>query len=154
MAVSQAPASVSGSADRALMEASLAALGDRYEGLAAELIDALIAAHPEHAHAFLNPEAARERMTRETLEALLGLAADESWVATTVVDFVDLHHKYAAFSARDYADWFALAIAAMARRTGADWPARATAAWIRQAERLTRLVAGELVRTAPRQTAR
>jgi hypothetical protein len=136
--------------DRTLMEASLAAIGDRYEGLAAELFEALIAAHPEHAHAFLNPAAARERMTRETLQALLGLAADEGWVATTVVDFVDLHHKYAAFSANDYADWFALAIAGMERRAGADWPRGATAAWRRQTERLTRLVAGELARgTSP-----
>lgn len=95
------------SEDHALMEASLVALGDGYEGMAAELFDDLIAAHPQHAHAFLNPAAARERMTRETLEALLGLAEDAPWVATTVIDFVDLHRGYAPFTADDYADWFA-----------------------------------------------
>jgi hypothetical protein len=118
--------------------------------MAAELFDDLIAAHPQHAHAFLNPAAARERMTRETLEALLGLAEDAPWVATTVIDFIDLHRGYAPFTADDYADWFALAIAGLGRRAGAVWPRGATAAWRRQAERLTRLVAGELARgTSP-----
>ena len=63
--------------DLAAMETSLVALGDRSEGLAAELFDGFIAAHPHYAPAFINPEAACERMTRETLEALLGLAGGE-----------------------------------------------------------------------------
>jgi len=137
-----------GSEDHALMEASLVALGDGYEGMAAELFDDLIAAHPQHAHAFLNPAAARERMTRETLEALLGLAEDAPWVATTVIDFIDLHRGYAPFTADDYADWFARVIVAMERRAGAAWPAAASGAWRRQAARLTALVAAELVRPA------
>lgn len=132
--------------DIALMEASLAALGDDAEGMAAELMHRLIADHPHYAHAFMNPEAARERMTRETLEALLGLAADEPWVGTTIANFVDLHHDYASFSADDYAAWLAMTIAAMERRAGARWPVGANAAWRRQAARLTKLVEAELAR--------
>ena len=130
--------------DTAVMEASLIALGDRYEGLAAELFERFVADHPHYAAAFINPEAARERMTRETLEALLGLAAGEWWVPTTVVNFVDLHRNYAGFTPSDYAEWFALIIAAMARRAGDLWPTQATEAWQRQAAGLTAMVAKEL----------
>lgn len=127
--------------DSALMEASLAALGDRYDGMAAELFDRFIADHPHYAPVFLNPEAARERMTSETLEAMLGLAAGEPWVDLAVTNFIDLHHNYADFTAPDYAAWFALVIATMARRTGSDWPEGASAAWQRQADALTAKVA-------------
>lgn len=130
--------------DRELMEASLVALDERYEGLAAELFDRFIAGHPHYTPVFLNPEAARERMTRETLEALLGLASDEHWVPTAIINFVDLHRNYADFTPRDYADWFGLTIATMAARAAMRWPDGATAAWERQAARLTELVAVEL----------
>jgi hypothetical protein len=116
--------------------------------MAEELFDSFIAAHPHYAHAFLNPAAARERMTRETLEALVGLAEDAWWVPSTIANFVDLHRNYADFDARDYAAWFELVIAAMERRAGSAWPQAASVAWRRQAERLTRLVAAELTRGA------
>ncbi len=131
-------------ADLAAMEASLAALGDGYEGLAAEVFGRLIADHPHYAHTFVNPEAARERMTRETIEALLGLAAGEWWVESTVTNFVDLHRNYAAFTAQDYDAWFTLVIGAIERRSDAAWPLHASAAWGRQAARLLDLVAREL----------
>lgn len=132
--------------DAGCLEASLVALADKDEGMAEELFDAFIAAHPHYAFAFINPAAARERMTRETLEALVGLAADEWWVTTTVTNFVDLHRNYAEFSATDYAAWFELTIATMERRAGAAWPRDASAAWRRQADRLTKMVATELAR--------
>ncbi len=127
--------------DAQLMEASLEALGDRYDGMAAELFDRYIADHPHYAPVFLNPEAARERMTRETLEAMLGLAAGEYWVDHAVTNFIDLHHNYADFTPQDYADWFALVTRTMASRAGADWPAGATEAWQRQADGLVAKVA-------------
>lgn len=127
--------------DHAVMEDSLELLGDRYEGMAAELFDRFIADHPQYAPVFLNPEAARERMTRETLEAMLGLAASEYWVDDAVTNFIDLHHNYADFTPHDYAAWFALVIGTMASRAGADWPAGASAAWQRQADALVAKVA-------------
>ena len=130
------------------MEASLVALGDGVEGMAAELMDRLIGDHPHYASAFMNPEAARERMTRETLEAMLGLAAGEPWVETTIANFVDLHHNYASFGADDYAAWLAMVIDSMERRTGVRWPAGASAAWRRQAACLTAFVEVELARSA------
>lgn len=124
-----------------LMEASLEALDDRYDGMAAELFDRYIADHPQYASVFLNPEAARERMTRETLEAMLGLAEGEWWVDHAVTNFIDLHHNYADFTPQDYAAWFALVIETMAKRAGPDWPEGASAAWQRQADRLVAAVA-------------
>jgi len=127
--------------DHAVMEESLELLGDRYDGMAAELFDHYIADHPQYAAAFLNPEAARERMTRETLEAMLGLAAGEWWVDHAVANFIDLHHNYGDFTPQDYAAWFALVIETMATRAGTDWPAGASAAWQRQADGLVAKVA-------------
>jgi len=128
------------------MEASLLALGDGYEGMAAELFDCFISTHPQYSEAFLNPAAAQERMTGETLDALLGAATGAWWVNTTVTTFVDLHRNYGAFSAQDYASWFDLVIAVMARRSGTAWPAGASAAWQRQAATLQALVSSELAR--------
>tara|TARA_R110000824_G_scaffold99883_1_gene237432 strand:- start:2200 stop:2649 length:450 start_codon:yes stop_codon:yes gene_type:complete len=127
--------------DHTLMEASLETLGDRYDGMAAELFDRFIADHPQYAPVFLNPEAARERMTRETLEAMLGLAAGEWWVDHAVTNFIDLHHNYADFTPQDYASWFSLVIETMASRAGTDWPDGASAAWQRQADGLVAKVA-------------
>ena len=127
--------------DHRLMEASLAALDDSYDGMAAELFDRFIADHPHYAPVFVNPEAARERMTRETLQAMLGLAAGEWWVDHAVTNFIDLHHNYADFTPDDYAAWFALVIGTMAARAGPDWPAGASAAWQRQADALVAKVA-------------
>jgi len=110
------------------------ALGDAYEGMAEELFERFIAAHPHYAHTFTNPEAARERMTGETLEAMIGQAAGEWWVDHTVVNFVDLHRDYGAFTPQDYAAWFALVIETMERRTGSNWPDGASEAWQRQAD--------------------
>ena len=134
------------STDHALMEASLIALGDSYDGLGGEVMAALIEALPDHGSAFLNPAAAQERMLRETLEALLGLAEGEWWVTTTVTTFVDLHRNYAAFARGDYVLWFELIFAAMERRAGAEWPAGASTAWHRQTRALIILIEAELTR--------
>lgn len=137
--------------DLAIMEQSLILLaeaddGTASDGLAAELFAQFIASHSQYAAAFINPAAAQERMTRETLEAMIGRAAGEYWVETTVVNFVDLHHNYGAFTAQDYHDWFTLVIDRMAARCGADWPPTANAAWQRQAAGLMQLVERELAR--------
>lgn len=139
--------------DHAVMEDSIETLGERYDGMAAILFDRFIADHPQYAPVFLNPEAARERMTQETLEAMLGLAAGEPWVDDAVTNFIDLHHDYADFTPQDYAAWFALVIGTMANRAGPDWPAGASAAWQRQADQLVAKVAAvERNREVPRRS--
>ncbi len=127
--------------DQNLMEASLLTLADRDHGMPQELFEKFIADHPQYAPLFLNPEAARDRMTRETLEVMLGQAAGEWWVDHTVVNFIDLHKNYADFSPQDYAAWFALVINTMAARAGDSWPEKASAAWQRQADMLVEKVA-------------
>jgi len=127
--------------DIGLMERSLAALGDQSQKLAAELFDRYLEGHPQFAHAFINPEAARDRMTNETIEALIGTAKGEWWVDSTVINFVDLHHNYADFTAEDYSEWFTLVIQTMANLTGKSWPKGASAAWHRQAYALVEKIA-------------
>lgn len=127
--------------DQELLESSLLALGDRYEGMAAELFDRYIATHPQFAHAFMNPEAAQERMTRETIEAMVGQAAGEWWVESTVINFIDLHHNYDDFTPEDYSEWFTLVIQSMAERAQDDWPKGASTAWHRQAYALVEKIA-------------
>ncbi|WP_430414160.1 hypothetical protein [Parasphingorhabdus sp.] len=135
---------MSNAKDTALLEQSLLALGDAYDGIAAELFQNFIAAHPQYTKAFANPEAAQERMTRETLEAMLGYASGEWWVASTVTNFVDLHRDYDRFKPDDYRDWFTLVIETMAIRAGDAWPADANLAWQRQADGLMQMVTAEL----------
>ena len=127
-------------ADEAILEQSLIALGDHYEGMAEELFNRYIAAHPHYAPVFIHPEAARERMTRETLEAMMGIATGEWWVEHTVINFVDMHHNYADFTTADYGAWFNLTIDTMAKRAGDDWPDGASAAWQRQADAMLKMV--------------
>lgn len=130
--------------DTALLEQSLLALGDAYDGMAAELFKLFIASHPQYANAFANPEAAQERMTSETLEAMVGYASGQWWVTSTVTNFVDLHRDYDRFKPDDYRDWFALVIKTMAARAGDTWPADANLAWQRQADGLMQMVTAEL----------
>jgi len=127
--------------DHDLVEASLLALGDAYEGMASELFAVYLAGHPHFAHAFLNLEAARERMTRETIEAMVGQAAGKWWVDSTVVNFIDLQHNYDDFTPEDYSEWFTLVIQTMAALAGDDWSKGASAAWHRQAYALVEKIA-------------
>lgn len=123
------------------MEKSLTTFGGGRRVLAAKLFDVYIDSHPQFAHAFISPEAARDRMTNETIDALVGTAKGEWWVDSTVINFVDLHHNYDDFTAEDYSEWFTLVIQTMANLTGDDWPKGASAAWHRQAYVLVEKIA-------------
>lgn len=123
------------------MEQSLASFSGHYQDVAARLFEKYIDDHPQFAHAFINPEAARDRMTRETIDALVGTAKGEWWVDSTVVNFVDLHHNYDDFTSEDYSEWFTLVIQTLASFAGNDWPKGASAAWHRQAYQLVDKIA-------------
>lgn len=127
--------------DIELIEQSITAFGDQLNTLAVVVFEHYIETHPQFAHAFINPEAARQRMTSETVEALVGTAKNEWWVDATVTNFVDLHHNYDDFTAEDYSEWFTLVIQTMAQLTGERWPKGASGAWHRQAYRLVEKIA-------------
>ncbi|MEP2988201.1 MAG: globin [Parasphingorhabdus sp.] len=127
--------------DTELIDESLATLDGQHSVLAIKVFERYIDDHPQFAHAFMNPEAARQRMTNETIEALVGAAKDEWWVDSTVINFVDLHHNYDDFTAEDYSEWFTLVIQTMAHLSGDGWPKGASAAWHRQAYALVEKIA-------------
>lgn len=126
--------------DIELIEDSLISLEGRYQDLAQSLFEIYIAEHPQFAHAFINPETSRNRMTTETIEVMVGTAAGEWWVDATIINFVDLHHNYDDFSAEDYGEWFTLVIQKMAEYGGDSWPIEASAAWHRQASVLVKKI--------------
>ncbi|GAB5486506.1 MAG: hypothetical protein Pars2KO_00760 [Parasphingorhabdus sp.] len=127
--------------DLELIENSLAIIDGRHKDIAHALFERYIESHPQFADAFINPDAARDRMTNETIDALIGTARGDWWVDSTVINFVDLHHNYDDFSPEDYSEWFTLVIQTMANFAGNDWPKGASAAWHRQAYTLVEKIA-------------
>lgn len=130
------------------MHAGLDAVGQAEVDIAPPLFDRFLAAHPEQRAAFINLDAARGRMTSETIEAMLGLAADEPWVATTVINFVDLHRNYGAFPASLYDDFIDAAVDLLAEAAGTGWTRACDQAWRTQAARLKAMVADAIAATS------
>lgn len=123
-----------------VMEAPLFAIAEADIDIARALFDRFFAAFPEHRAVFINPDAARGRMTNETIEAMIGLATDEYWVPTTIVNFVDLHRIYGDFPASLYAAFIDLVVDTMADAAGPAWTSEADTAWRTQAQRLKAMV--------------
>ena len=124
----------------AVMESPLFAIAEADIDVAPILFDRFFAAFPEHRVVFINPVAARGRMTNETIEAMMGLATDEYWVPTTIVNFVDLHSIYGNFPASLYAAFIDLLVDTLADAAGAAWTSEADAAWRTQARRLKSMI--------------
>lgn len=124
-----------------IMEAPLLAIAEADIDIAPILFDRFFAAFPERRAVFINPDAARGRMTNETIEAMIGLATNEHWVPTTIVNFVDLHTIYDDFPASLYAAFIDLTVDTLADSAGTAWTAESDAAWRMQADRLKAMVA-------------
>jgi hypothetical protein len=123
------------------METPLLAIAEADIEITTALFDHFFATFPEQRALFLNLDAAAERMTNETIEAMMGLATDEQWVPTTIINFVDLHRNYGDFPASLYAAFIDMTIDALAHAAGAAWTHESDAAWRTQAERLKAMVA-------------
>ncbi len=123
------------------MEATLVAIAeadiDIIPGLFARFFDSF----PEQRPAFINLAAASGRMTNETIEALLGLAADESWVPVTITNFVDLHRNYGEIPNAQYWAFVDMVVDALADAAGTGWNDRQERAWRIQAGRLNAMIA-------------
>lgn len=128
---------------QALLEAAaLDADGD----IVPAVFDRFFAAFPEARDLFLNIDAAAGRMVNETIEALLGLAEDEWWVETTVINFVDLHRDFGAIPLAQWRTWIDNVVEILIDAAGPGHSEQGAAAWRRQAERLTMMVAAETAR--------
>ena len=123
------------------MEATLVAIAEADIDIVPGLFEHFFAAFPEQRPAFINLAAASGRMTNETIEALLGLAADESWVPVTITNFVDLHRNYGEIPNAQYWAFVDMVVDALADAAGTGWSDRQERAWRNQARRLNAMIA-------------
>lgn len=123
------------------MEAPLFAIAEADIDITPALFDRFFTAFPEQRAPFINLDAAAGRMTNETIEAMIGLATNEHWVPTTIINFVDLHRNYGDFPASLYATFIDMTVDALADAAGDAWTDESNAAWRAQADRLKAMVA-------------
>ena len=123
------------------MEAPLFAIAEADIDIVPGLFARFFATFPEHRAAFINLDAAATCMTNETIEAMIGLAAEAAWVPTTIINFVDLHRNYGSFSVSLYAAFVDMTVDALAAAAGASWTSQSNAAWREQAAKLNILIA-------------
>lgn len=128
------------------MEAPLFAIAEANIDITPALFDRFFATFPEQRAPFLNLDAAAGRMTNETIEAMIGLASNEHWVPTTIINFVDLHRNYGDFPASLYAAFIDMTVDALAEAAATAWTGESNAAWRAQADRLKAMVAEAVVR--------
>ena len=123
------------------MASTLVAVADADIDIIPGLFERFFAAFPEQRPAFINLAAASGRMTNETIQALVGLAADESWVPVTITNFVDLHRNYGEIPQAQYMAFVDMVVDALADAAGAGWNEHAECAWQAQAGRLKAMIA-------------
>ena len=123
------------------MEATLVAIAQADIDIIPGLFKRFFAAFPEQRPAFINLAAASGRMTNETIEALVGLAADESWVPVTITNFVDLHRNYGEIPQSHYMAFVDMVVDELANAAGSGWSDHQERAWRKQAIRLNAMIA-------------
>jgi hemoglobin-like flavoprotein len=130
------------------MEAPLFAIAEANIDIVPALFARFFATFPQHRTAFINLEAAAGRMTNETIEAMIGIATNENWVPTTIINFVDLHRNYGDFSAALYAAFVDMTVDALAEAAGDAWNNEGNSAWRAQAIRLNTMIAQAVIPTS------
>jgi hypothetical protein len=105
----------------AAMEAPLFAIAEADIDITPALFERFFATFPEQRAPFINLDAAAGRMTNETIEAMIGLATNEHWVPTTIINFVDLHLNYGDFPVSLYAAFIDMTVDALADAAGDAW---------------------------------
>lgn len=128
----------------AAMDVALTAIAEADIDIAPLLSARFLGTFPEHRAAFINPDAAWGRMTHETIAAMIGLASEQSWVETSVVNFVDLHTNYGVFPASLYAAYIDMTVDLLAESAGIAWTTDVDQAWRAQADRLKQIVAAAI----------
>ncbi len=123
------------------MEATLVAIAEANIDIIPGLFERFFATFPEQRPAFINLAAASGRMTNETIEALVGLAADESWVPVTITNFVDLHRNYGEIPQSHYMAFVDMVVEELANAAGSGWNDHQERAWRTHAQRLNAMIA-------------
>lgn len=132
---------MTGTSDSAQIEATLIAVAQADIDITPALFDRFFAAFPEQRPAFINLAAASGRMTNETIEAMVGLAAGEPWVPVTITNFVDLHRNYGEIPQAQYMAFVDMVVDALADATGTGWNDGQERVWRTQARRLNAMIA-------------
>jgi hemoglobin-like flavoprotein len=132
----------------AAMETPLCTIADAGINIVPALFARFFTSFPEQRAAFINFEAAAGRMTNETLEAMIGLATNQHWVPTTIINFVDLHRNYGDFPASLYAAFVDMAVDVLAEAAGDAWSEASDIAWRTQATRLNSMIAQAVIPTS------
>lgn len=120
------------------MEASLIAAADADMRL--PLFERFFAAFPERRASFISIDAASRRMTDETLEMMLGLAKDESWVWPLVAELVFTHRSYGALPIAEYDAFIDMTVDELGKAAGTEWTVEAGSAWQRHADALKSMI--------------
>ncbi|WP_432768372.1 MAG: hypothetical protein HEQ22_13275 [Sphingopyxis sp.] len=127
-------------ADAAAMEASLVAVADAGIDIRHPLFERFFAAFPDRRPSFISVDAASRRMTDETLQMMLGLAQDESWVWPLVAELVFTHRSYGALPIGEYDAFIDMTVNELGLAAGDAWSAAAAAAWQQNAEALKAMI--------------
>ncbi|MBU0824377.1 MAG: hypothetical protein KKA44_01815 [Alphaproteobacteria bacterium] len=127
-------------ADAALMEASLIAVADASIDIRHALFGRFFAAYPERRASFISVDAASRRMTDETLQMMLGLAAGEEWVWPLVAELVFTHRSYGALPIAEYDAFIDMTVAELGLAAGSAWSEDCALAWQRHADALKAMI--------------
>jgi len=123
------------------MEQSLVAIADAGVDIAPLQFERFFRAFPDQRSTFTNLEAAQGRMTMETVEALIGLATQESWVPVTITNFVDLHRNYGPIPLEQYFAFVDMIVLTLAQAAGPSWTKEQEQVWTAQAKKLNGMIA-------------
>ena len=98
------------------------------------------ARHPEQQALFFQPRVSCGAMVNEILDSLLGLAAHEGWVNSSIHNLVIAHRCYGDFPPSLYAELLDVFVDTLADLAGERWNAGYDAAWRQLAAELHKLI--------------
>jgi hypothetical protein len=126
--------------DAARMEASLIAVADAGIDIRLPLFERFFAVYPDRRPSFISVDAASRRMTDETLQMMLGLAGEETWVWPLVAELVFTHRSYGALPIAEYDAFIDMTVAELGVAAGPAWDEANAAAWMRSADALKAMI--------------
>jgi len=123
-----------------LLEQSLHAVAEADEDITPHFFARLFARHPDQKANFFHPDITCGPMVNEILESLMGLAADEGWVRSSIQELVIAHRSFGDIPLPLYGEVFDIMIETLASIAGERWTPAYEAAWRKQAATLAAMV--------------
>ncbi|MGD9472462.1 MAG: globin [Novosphingobium sp.] len=123
-----------------ILEQSLCAVAEAGEDITPHFFTRFFARHPEQQALFFQPRVSCGAMVNEILDSLLGLAAHEGWVNSSIHNLVIAHRCYGDFPPSLYAELLDVFVDTLADLAGERWNAGYDAAWRQLAAELHKLI--------------